>query len=48
MAEMELKMIEHEINNAVEPDKLTALAAAHVNKLAEIDELYLRWEELLC
>ncbi|MBQ3442427.1 MAG: ABC-F family ATP-binding cassette domain-containing protein [Selenomonadaceae bacterium] len=48
MAEMELKMIEHEINGAVEPDKLTALAAAHVDKLAEIDELYLRWEDLLC
>ncbi|MBD3878886.1 MAG: ABC-F family ATP-binding cassette domain-containing protein [Quinella sp. 1Q5] len=48
MAEMELKMIEHEINGAVEPDKLMALAAAHVDKLAEIDELYLRWEELLC
>ncbi|MBD3878070.1 MAG: ABC-F family ATP-binding cassette domain-containing protein [Quinella sp. 1Q5] len=48
MAEMELKMIEHEINGAVEPDKLTALATAHVDKLAEIDELYLRWEELLC
>ena len=48
MAEMELKMLEHEINAAIEPDKLTALAAAHVNKLAEIDELYLRWEELLC
>ena len=48
MAEMELKMIEHEINNAIEPDKLTTLAAAHVAKLAEIDELYLRWEELLC
>ena len=48
MAEMELKMLEHEINNAVEPDKLTALAAAHESKLAEIDELYLRWEELQC
>ena len=48
MAEMELKMIEHEINAATEPGKLKALAAAHVDKLAEIDELYLRWEELLC
>ena len=48
MAEMELKMIEHEINSAVAPDKLTELAAAHVAKLAEIDEFYLRWEELQC
>ena len=48
MAEMELKMIEHEINGAVEPQKLTELAAAHVSKLEEIDELYLRWEELQC
>ena len=48
MAEMELKMIEHEINNAVKPEKLTELAAAHKLKLAEIDELYLRWEELQC
>ncbi|MBR0061505.1 MAG: hypothetical protein IJP68_08495, partial [Selenomonadaceae bacterium] len=29
-------------------DKLTELAAAHVAKLKEIDELYLRWEELQC
>ena len=48
MAEMELKMIEHEINGATAPDKLRELAAAHVAKLAEIDELYLRWEELQC
>ena len=48
MAEMELKMIEHEINRAVAPEKLTELAAAHVAKLAEIDELYSRWEELQC
>ena len=48
MAEMELKMIEHEINGATAPDKLTELAAAHVDKLKEIDELYLRWEELQC
>ena len=48
MAEMELKMIEHEINGATEPQKLTELAAAHVAKLKEIDELYLRWEELQC
>ena len=46
MAEMELKMIEHEINGASEPQKLTELAAAHVAKLAEIDNLYSRWEEL--
>ena len=48
MAEMELKMIEHEINSAVAPEKLTELAAAHAAKIAEIDELYLRWEELQC
>ena len=48
MAEMELKMIEHEINNAVAPEKLTKLAAAHAAKISEIDELYLRWEELQC
>ena len=48
MAEMELKMLEHEINAAIEPDKLSDLADKHVAKLAEIDELYLRWEELQC
>jgi len=48
MAEMELKMIEHEINAATEPEKLKKLAEEHVNKLSEIDELYLRWEELQC
>ncbi|MBR6889272.1 MAG: ABC-F family ATP-binding cassette domain-containing protein [Selenomonadaceae bacterium] len=48
MAEMELKMIEHEINAASEPEKLTALAAAHAAKIAEIDEFYSRWEELQC
>ena len=48
MAEMELKMIEHEINGAVAPEKLTELAAAHASKITEIDELYLRWEELQC
>ena len=48
MAEMELKMIEHEINGASDPQKLTELAALHVAKLEEIDELYLRWEELQC
>ena len=48
MAEMELKMLEHEINSAVEAEKLTKLAAEHELKLKEIDELYLRWEELQC
>ena len=48
MAEMELKMIEHEINAATTPEKLTELAAAHEEKIAEIDELYLKWEELQC
>ena len=48
MAEMELKMTENEINGATDPEKLTKLAAAHVAKLKEIDELYLRWEELQC
>ncbi|MBQ7492879.1 MAG: ABC-F family ATP-binding cassette domain-containing protein, partial [Selenomonadaceae bacterium] len=46
MAEMELKMIEHEINAASDPEKLTELAAAHAAKIAEIDEFYSRWEEL--
>ena len=44
MAEMELKMLEHEINGAVAPEHLTELAAAHEAKLLEIDELYLKWE----
>lgn len=48
MAEMELKMLEHEINGAVSPERLTELAAAHEVKLLEIDELYTRWEELQC
>ena len=48
MAEMELKMLEHEINAAIEPEKLSELATAHAAKLTEIDELYLRWEELQC
>ena len=48
MAEMELKMIEHEINGAVAPEKLTELTLAHEEKIAEIDELYARWEELQC
>ena len=46
MAEMELKMIEYEINNATDGDKLKELAENHDNKLKEIDELYERWEEL--
>ena len=46
MAEMELKMIEHEINSAVDGDKLKELAENHDNKIKEIDELYRRWEEL--
>ena len=45
MAEMELKMIEHEINNAIDGEKLKELAKNHDNKLKEIDELYERWEE---
>ena len=48
MAEMELKMLEHEINAAVEPEKLSELAAAHIGKISEIDELYTRWEEMQC
>ena len=48
MAEMELKMLEHEINGAVDPQKLSELAAAHVDKVAEIDELYTRWEAMQC
>ncbi|MBQ9486404.1 MAG: ABC-F family ATP-binding cassette domain-containing protein [Selenomonadaceae bacterium] len=40
MYEMELKMLEHEINNAVDPAKLAELAAEHELKLKEIDELY--------
>ena len=45
MAEMELKLIEHEINSEVDPQKLSQLAADHQSKLNEIDELYRRWEE---
>ncbi len=45
MAEMELKMIEHEINREVEPKKLSELAAAHQSKVVEIEQLYKRWEE---
>ena len=48
MAEMELKMLEHEINSAIKPERLTELAASHEAKLTEIDELYTRWEELQC
>ncbi len=46
MAEYELKMIEHEINNAVDGEELKRLALEHENKIKEIDELYQRWEEL--
>ena len=45
MAEMELKMLEHQINNEVDPQKLSALADDHQSKLVEIDQLYKRWEE---
>lgn len=45
MAEMELKLIEHEINNETSPEKLSELAAAHENKLAEIDALYAAWAD---
>ena len=45
MAEMELKMIEHEINSAVDPKKLSELAEAHKAKLLEIDNLYENWLE---
>ena len=48
MAEMELKMLEHEINSTIEPQKLSELAELHILKLEEIDELYLKWEELQC
>ena len=46
MAEMELKMIENEINSAVDGIKLKELAENHDNKIKEIDELYKRWGEL--
>ena len=42
MAEMELKMIEHEINNEVDRNVLSQLAQSHEAKLKEIDELYER------
>ncbi|MBQ9478589.1 MAG: ABC-F family ATP-binding cassette domain-containing protein, partial [Selenomonadaceae bacterium] len=45
MAEMELKLIEHEINSAVDPKTLSRLAVDHNAKLDEIDQLYKRWEE---
>ena len=45
MAEMELKLIEHEINSAVDPKELARLAVDHNAKLDEIDQLYKRWEE---
>ena len=44
MAEMELKLIEHEINSEVDPQKLARLAVDHQSKLDEIDDLYKRWE----
>ena len=44
MAEMELKLLEHEINREVDPQKLSQLAVDHQSKLDEIDELYERWE----
>ena len=43
MAEMELKLIEREINAATDPAKLSELAAAHENKILEIDALYNDW-----
>ena len=46
MAEMELKMIEYEINNEIDGEKLKELAENHDNKLKEIDELYERWGDL--
>ena len=46
MAEMELKMIEHEINNAVDGEELKKLSTDHENKIKEIEELYQRWGEL--
>ncbi|MBR1580028.1 MAG: ABC-F family ATP-binding cassette domain-containing protein [Selenomonadaceae bacterium] len=45
MAEMELKLIEHEINSEVDPQTLSRLAVDHNAKLDEIDQLYKRWEE---
>ena len=46
MAEAELKMLEVEINNAIEPEKLRELADSRERKIFEIDELYLLWEEV--
>ena len=46
MAEMELKMIEHEINNAVDGEELKKLSTDHENKIEEIENLYQRWGEL--
>ena len=45
MAEMELKMLEREINSAVEPARLAELADLHEKKLREIDELLEIWIE---
>ena len=46
MAEVELKMIEREINNEVDRNKLSELAEQHELKKIEIDKLYERWGEL--
>ena len=46
MAEMELKMLEHEINSEVNPEKLAELAKEHEKKLQEIDEFLKIWVEL--
>ena len=43
---MELKMLEHEINSEISPEKLSELAKLHEEKLKEIDEFYERWGEL--
>ena len=43
MAEMELKMIEYEINNEIDGNKLKDLAKNHEDKIKEIDDLYEQW-----
>lgn len=43
MAEMELKMLEHEINSEINPARLSELAKLHGDKLREIDELLEIW-----
>ena len=35
-------------DTSLDPQKLSELAAAHVDKVAEIDELYTRWEAMQC